>query len=53
LDRIGIVGASAGRRKKSLYAGKTVRMIVGCGTGGGHDIFSRLIAPYLTNCRRQ
>jgi Tripartite tricarboxylate transporter family receptor len=24
-----------------------VRMIVGSGTGGGYDIFSRLIAPYL------
>ena len=32
---------------KSYYAGKTVRMVVGSGTGGGYDIFSRLIAPYL------
>ena len=37
------------RRKseKAFYAGKTVRMIVGSGTGGGYDVFSRMIAPYL------
>ena len=33
--------------EKAFYAGKTVRMIVGSGTGGGYDIFSRMIAPYL------
>src|ERR1700759_4963195 len=33
--------------EKAFYAGKTVRMIVGSGVGGGYDIFSRLIAPYL------
>jgi tripartite-type tricarboxylate transporter receptor subunit TctC len=32
---------------KAFYAGKTVRMIVGSGTGGGYDVFSRLIAPWL------
>ena len=34
--------------EKAFYAGKTVRMIVGSGTGGGYDIFSRMIAPYLS-----
>jgi len=33
--------------EKAFYAGKTVRMIVGTGVGGGYDVFSRLIAPYL------
>jgi tripartite-type tricarboxylate transporter receptor subunit TctC len=33
--------------EKAFYAGKTVRMVVGFGPGGGYDIFSRLIAPYL------
>jgi len=33
--------------EKAYYAGKTVRMIVGTGVGGGYDVFSRLIAPYL------
>ena len=34
--------------ERAFYAGKTVRMIVGSGTGGGYDIFSRMIAPYLS-----
>jgi len=45
-----VVSASSGQAQeteKAFYAGKTVRMIVGSGTGGGYDIFSRLIAPYL------
>jgi tripartite-type tricarboxylate transporter receptor subunit TctC len=39
--------ASAQESERAFYAGKTVRMIVGSGTGGGYDIFSRMIAPYL------
>jgi tripartite-type tricarboxylate transporter receptor subunit TctC len=39
--------ARADDAEKAFYAGKTVRMIVGSGVGGGYDIFSRLIAPYL------
>src|ERR1700750_3130412 len=45
------VSASPGqaqRAEKAFYAGKTVRMIVGSGVGGGYDVFSRLIAPYLS-----
>src|SRR3954454_6506018 len=45
------VSASPGRAQdaeKAFYAGKTVRMIVGSGVGGGYDVFSRLIAPYLS-----
>jgi tripartite-type tricarboxylate transporter receptor subunit TctC len=38
---------SAQEAERAFYAGKTVRMIVGSGTGGGYDVFSRLIAPYL------
>ena len=33
--------------EKAFYAGKTVRMIVGSGVGGGYDVFSRIIAPHL------
>lgn len=33
---------------RSYYAGKTVRMVVGSGPGGGYDVFSRMIAPYLS-----
>lgn len=39
--------AQAQDAEKAFYTGKTVRMVVGSGTGGGYDIFSRLIAPYL------
>jgi tripartite-type tricarboxylate transporter receptor subunit TctC len=39
--------AHAQESEKAFYAGKTVRMIVGSGVGGGYDVFSRLIAPYL------
>jgi tripartite-type tricarboxylate transporter receptor subunit TctC len=45
-----VVAASSGQAQdaeKAFYAGKTVRMIVGSGTGGGYDVFSRIIAPYL------
>src|SRR3954471_19532009 len=42
-----IVPAQAQESEKAFYAGKTVRMVVGSGVGGGYDVFSRLIAPYL------
>src|SRR5882724_323714 len=45
------VSASSARAddaEKAYFAGKTVRMVVGSGTGGGYDIFSRMIAPYLS-----
>ncbi|MBX9758115.1 MAG: hypothetical protein K2Y29_05005 [Beijerinckiaceae bacterium] len=40
--------ASAHAEDKAYYQGKTVRMIVGSGPGGGYDVFSRMIAPYLS-----
>ncbi len=48
----GLLGLSASPglaqdAEKAFYAGKTVRMIVGSGVGGGYDVFSRLIAPHL------
>ena len=42
-----VTQAEAQESEKAFYAGKTVRMIVGSGVGGGYDVFSRLIAPYL------
>ena len=44
---VSISQAHAQDAEKAFYAGKTVRMIVGSGVGGGYDVFSRLIAPYL------
>ncbi len=40
--------SSAQAEDKAYYQGKTVRMIVGSGPGGGYDVFSRMIAPYLS-----
>jgi tripartite-type tricarboxylate transporter receptor subunit TctC len=39
--------ASAQDAEKAFFAGKTVRIVVGSATGGGYDIYARLIAPYL------
>src|SRR3954463_7349870 len=39
--------ASAQDAEKAFFAGKTVRIVVGSATGGGYDVYSRLIAPYL------
>jgi tripartite-type tricarboxylate transporter receptor subunit TctC len=39
--------ASAQESEKAFFTGKTVRIVVGSGTGGGYDIYTRLIAPYL------
>jgi tripartite-type tricarboxylate transporter receptor subunit TctC len=30
-----------------FYRGKTVRIIVGFGVGGGYDVYARMLAPYL------
>ena len=39
--------AMAQDAEKSFFAGKTVRIVVGSGSGGGYDVYARLIAPYL------
>lgn len=39
--------ASAQDDQTAFYKGKTVRIIVGYGPGGGYDIYARMIAPYL------
>ncbi len=39
---------SAQEMEKEFFNGKTVRVIVGSGSGGGYDIYARLIAPYLS-----
>ncbi|MDB5571201.1 MAG: extra-cytoplasmic solute receptor family protein [Hyphomicrobiales bacterium] len=45
---LGAAPASAQDAEKQFFHGKTVRLVVGSGTGGGYDIYARLIAPYLT-----
>lgn len=41
-------GEALAQEGKAYYAGKTVRMIVGSGPGGGYDVFTRMIAPYFS-----
>lgn len=33
--------------EQAFFAGKTVRLVVGFGTGGGFDAYARMLAPYL------
>jgi tripartite-type tricarboxylate transporter receptor subunit TctC len=39
--------AQAQDAEKAFFQGKTLRMVVGSGTGGGYDVYARLISPYL------
>ncbi len=42
-----VLPASAQNAEETYFKGKTVRIIVGYGPGGGYDIYARMIAPYL------
>ncbi len=42
----GAAGAQA-QSSDEFYKGKTVRIVVGYGPGGGYDIYARMIAPYI------
>jgi tripartite-type tricarboxylate transporter receptor subunit TctC len=39
--------AHAQQGEAAFFKGKTVRMVVGYGAGGGFDLYARMIAPYL------
>ncbi len=39
--------AEAQSAEATYFRGKTVRIIVGYGPGGGYDVYARMIAPYL------
>jgi tripartite-type tricarboxylate transporter receptor subunit TctC len=39
--------AGAQTADDGFYKGKTVRIVVGYGPGGGYDIYARMIAPYV------
>jgi tripartite-type tricarboxylate transporter receptor subunit TctC len=34
--------------ERAYFSGKTVRLIVGYGPGGGYDAYARMVAPYLS-----
>jgi tripartite-type tricarboxylate transporter receptor subunit TctC len=40
--------ARAQDAERAYFAGKTVRMVVGYGPGGGYDAYARMIAPHLS-----
>lgn len=42
-----IASAAAQQDEAAFFKGKTVKIIVGYGPGGGYDIYARMIAPYL------
>ena len=48
LAMLALSQACAQDAEKAFFHGKTVRMVVGSGTGGGYDVYARLIAPYLS-----
>src|ERR1700721_848084 len=33
--------------KSDFYRGKTIRMLIGYGPGGGYDLYARLVAEFL------
>jgi tripartite-type tricarboxylate transporter receptor subunit TctC len=40
-------GQAAAQSPEEVYKGKTLRLVVGYGPGGGYDIYARMIAPYI------
>ena len=40
--------AAAQEAEREFFRGKTMRLVVGSGVGGGYDVYARLIAPYLS-----
>lgn len=42
-----IVAGTARADEAEFYKGKTVKMIVGFGPGGGYDAYARMLAPHL------
>ena len=41
-------GARAQDAERAYFGGKTVRLVVGYGPGGGYDAYARMIAPHLS-----
>jgi tripartite-type tricarboxylate transporter receptor subunit TctC len=42
------LSAAANDTEQAYFAGKTVRLVVGFGPGGGYDLYARMLAPYLS-----
>jgi len=44
---LALAPAAQAQDAAAFYKGKTVRIVVGFGPGGGYDAYARMIAPYL------
>lgn len=42
-----ISAVALAQSEADFYKGKTVRLVVGTSTGGGYDLYARMLAPYL------
>lgn len=45
---LGASPVAAQESEEGFFKGKTVKLVVGYGPGGGYDVYARMIAPYLT-----
>jgi tripartite-type tricarboxylate transporter receptor subunit TctC len=41
------MGSAKAQAPDDFFKGKTIRLVVGYGPGGGYDIYARMISPYL------
>src|ERR1700759_5297748 len=49
LATVALVGTQAARAEsiEDFYRGKTLRLLIGYGPGGGYDLYARLVADFL------
>lgn len=45
---VGLATTPSAAADRSLYEGKTIRIVVGASAGGGSDVYSRVIARHMT-----
>jgi tripartite-type tricarboxylate transporter receptor subunit TctC len=45
---LGVPSARAQDAERAFFSGKTIRLVVGYGPGGGYDAYARMIAPHLS-----
>jgi tripartite-type tricarboxylate transporter receptor subunit TctC len=45
---LGMAAARAQDTERAFFGGKTIRLVVGYGPGGGYDAYARMIAPHLS-----
>jgi tripartite-type tricarboxylate transporter receptor subunit TctC len=45
---LGVPSARAQDTERAFFGGKTIRLVVGYGPGGGYDAYARMIAPHLS-----